>query len=96
MKEENFKEAEVFSKYPWFINAHTVTPKQHVIMQSVFQEHVDNAVSKTVNLPAKADYEEVSNIFIEAWERGCKGITVYRDGSRKNQVLETPCECNED
>ena len=62
--------------------------KWHVRMQAVFQRWVDNAVSKTVNLPSTASIGDVKNIFIEAWRLGCKGITVFRDKSREEQVIE--------
>ncbi len=71
------------------VTAHEVTPDWHVLMQSAFQENVDNAVSKTVNLPNSAGATEVDKVFRMAFELGCKGITVYRDGSRRGQTLST-------
>lgn len=70
-----------------FVTTYQVDPAWQVRMQSAFQIHVDNGVSKTVNLPANATPDDVREVFLLAYQLRCKGITVYRYGSKKKQVL---------
>lgn len=72
-----------------FVTTHQIQPEWHVKIQAAWQKYFDNSISKTVNFGHDASVEDVKTVYMQAWKLGCKGVTIYRDGSKGDQVLST-------
>ena len=104
-KSGGFKKMIASDKSKWgFLSKHVshvvtameISPIAHVLMQAAFQKHCDNSISKTINLPHEATALDIEGVIILAWQKRCKGCTVYRDGSRKLQVLNVGTTSSDD
>lgn len=78
---------EIIKRFPWIIESHNVPYLNRVKLQSAMQKYVDNSISSTVNLRHDATPEEIKEIYIAAWRSHCKGITVFRDGCKRGNIL---------
>ena len=70
-----------------FVTAMSLKPEERILMQSVWQKHIDASISSTINLPYEATEEDIYNIYMSAWEHSLKGITIYRDGCERSGIL---------
>ena len=85
MEENNLKEEEELPDF--FVNAQTIDPFKRVEMQGIWQTSIDASISSTINLPNEATVEDVEKLYMYAWETGCKGLTIYRDGCARSGIL---------
>jgi len=85
MEQEGLEDEEQLPDF--FVTSHQINPYLRVKMQATMQKHIDHAISSTINLPEDISMEEVKNIYFQAWKLGCKGMTVYREGSREGILI---------
>lgn len=78
-----------------FVTTHQIEPEWHVKIQGAWQKYFDNSISKTVNFGHDATIDDVKTVYMQAWKLGCKGVTIYRDGSKGDQVLSTSQKTSE-
>jgi ribonucleoside-diphosphate reductase alpha chain len=81
-----------YEKSPYLVTSEKVTGEAHVRVLARFQKYVDNSISKTVNLKQNTTKKEIKRLILLAYELGCKGLTLYRNKSRKEQVICTECD----
>jgi ribonucleoside-diphosphate reductase alpha chain len=79
----------------YFVDAQTLRPSEHVVMQAVVQKYIDSSISKTINLPADIDFEDFKDVYAQAYELGCKGCTTYRPNEITGSVLEVKKDAEE-
>ncbi len=84
---KDLSDEEVKKRFPWVVTAYDIKPLDRIKMQAAMQEWVDNSISSTINLPHEATVEDIYNIYINAWKSGLKGITVFRDGCKRANIL---------
>lgn len=89
---DTITQEELCKKYPFLIESHDVDPMARVELQSAIQKYVDNAISSTVNLKESATPEDIEKIYLTAFDKGCKGITVFRDNCKRGSILDVPKE----
>jgi len=89
----SYSPGRAMKKPEWLVCCNDISPQWHLQHQAVWQKYIDGSISKTINLPRQATVEEVLNIYTEAHKLGCKGVTVYRDGSRAGQILSKCPDC---
>lgn len=92
MQTHGIQEGEEDKLPEWFVTARNIDYKDRIKMQGVWQSHVDNSISSTVNLPNSATVEDVMDLYMLAWEEGCKGVTIFREGCKRAPILDSKKE----
>ena len=92
---DTITQEELCKKYPFLIESHDIDPMARVELQSAIQKFVDNAISSTVNLKESATVEDIEKIYLTAFKKGCKGITVFRDNCKRGSILDVAPSPNE-
>lgn len=88
MQEHGLSEDEVDKLPKWFVTARDIPYQNRVDMQATLQKHIDSSISSTINLPNSATVEDVYDLYMSAWKKGCKGITIFREGCKRTPILE--------
>ena len=78
---------EIKEKFDWVVESQDITPIDRIATQSVMNEYIDNAISSTINLPNSVTWQDIFNIYVNAWKQKCKGITIFRDGCSRGNIL---------
>lgn len=94
MEEHSIKDDAKLPK--WFITAHDLYYKNRISMQAIWQKHIDASISSTINLPNKATVDDIFDLYLTAWEKGLKGVTIFRDGCARTGILTTDKESKSD
>lgn len=86
---QDISKEDLIEKCPWLVESHDIDPKDRVNLQAIMQEYIDNSISSTVNLKHEATWKDIYDIYVSAWKQGCKGITIFRDGCDRLNILGT-------
>lgn len=74
-------------RFPYVVESHDIAPKDRIAVQAIMQEYIDNAISSTINLKESATVEDIKDIYMTAWKQGLKGVTIFRDGCKRGNIL---------
>ena len=86
-KHTDYSEEHIKEAFPFVVDTYDIKPKDRIDIQSIMQNYVDNAISSTINLKEKATVQDIYDLYMYAWKRGCKGITIFRDNCKRISIL---------